>query len=248
MRGAVFKGSSIPTNFKLDPLPGCSTGRPPVRSAIRPKATRFIDGLNGLGREGGKQSFFHARYQMLEAGVRLIRQCGATPKRAGPSSLRLRAILRPIHQPNARYYRPPTSALDAGGAELYHDAAAFVTILTARHPYTYAYFLRRMVPDTLPHPVSMKVLRCESVSESGHSVLFYVRRNSGSGNCDNVAAADGPGKRDRGQPTGTVASDLHYCLCGCVTRLLSPPSGRIRHHRQIVLLAPWEKITLNVRG
>ena len=51
--------------------------------------------------------------------------------------------------------------------------------------------------------------------------------------------------------SATAAAELPCAAPICasvrlrITRLLSPPSGRIRHHRQIVLLAPWEKITLN---
>ena len=50
---------------------------------------------------------FHA-YQMLEAGVRQF-TVWATPTRAGTSSLRSPAILRPIHRRNARRCRRPTS-------------------------------------------------------------------------------------------------------------------------------------------
>ena len=50
---------------------------------------------------------FHA-YQMLEAESGSSPR-GATPTRAGTSSLRLPAILRPIHRPNARRCRRPTS-------------------------------------------------------------------------------------------------------------------------------------------
>ena len=76
------------------------------RGGVRPKA-RIHRRPNGPSRR--REAVILPRLSDAGSWCPPIRQCGATPTRAGTSSSRLRAILRPIHRPNARYYRPPTS-------------------------------------------------------------------------------------------------------------------------------------------
>src|SRR5580765_633909 len=77
-----------------------------------------------------------------------------------------------------------------------------------------------------------------------HSVFLDVRGSAGLGNCNNVAATDHPGQRDRGGRAAMASADLGQ---GAVTdhEVFVPAEGRISHHRDVVLLAPRQQIVLN---
>src|SRR5258708_17883210 len=74
-----------------------------------------------------------------------------------------------------------------------------------------------------------------------------MRWRAGFGNCDDFPAADDPGQRNRGCRTLMRSADLrqravtHY-------EIVVASERRIRHHRHIVLGAPWQKVTLNATG
>src|SRR5882762_9581621 len=67
---------------------------------------------------------------------------------------------------------------------------------------------------------------------------------AGFGNCDNVPAANDPGQRNRGWRATMHRGDLRQ---RAVTHqeVIVAAERRIRHHRHIVLLAPWQNLKLN---
>ena len=71
-----------------------------------------------------------------------------------------------------------------------------------------------------------------------------MHRRAGFGNCDNVAAADGPSQRDRSRRAAVSGTDLRERVIGYQATILAT-ERRIRHDWQIVLRAPSQKVTLN---
>ena len=71
-----------------------------------------------------------------------------------------------------------------------------------------------------------------------------MRRDTGFGNCDNVAVADDPGQRNRGGRAIVFGTDTCQ-RTGTYQKVTIAAEWRIRHHEQIVLFAPWQKVTLN---
>src|ERR1700739_4043287 len=70
-------------------------------------------------------------------------------------------------------------------------------------------------------------------------------RRAGFGNRDDVAAADDPGQGNRGGRALVRGADL--CQRAVTYHEVVATAERgIRHHRHIVLLAPWQQITLDV--
>ena len=71
-----------------------------------------------------------------------------------------------------------------------------------------------------------------------------MRRGAGFGNCDNVAVADDPGQRNRGGRAIVFGTDT--CQRAVTYQEITVAAEwRIRHHRHIVLLAPWQEVTLD---
>src|SRR4051794_17733254 len=72
-----------------------------------------------------------------------------------------------------------------------------------------------------------------------------MRRRSGFGNSDNVSAANGPAERNGGGRTTVRGADLCERAITCQQVVVAAERG-IRHHRHIVLLAPRQKVTLDL--
>src|ERR1039458_5403855 len=90
---------------------------------------------------------------------------------------------------------------------------------------------------------SLKVLRREGYRKR-HSVFLDVRWRAGFGNCDNASAAYHPGQRDRGGRATMDSADLRQ---RAVTyyEVIVAAERRVRHDRQVVLLAPRQDIAFN---
>ena len=90
---------------------------------------------------------------------------------------------------------------------------------------------------------SLKVSRREGYRKR-HSVFLDVRWRAGFGNCDNAPAAIHPCQRDRGGRATMDSADLRQ---RAVTyyEVMVAAERRVRHDRQVVLLAPRQNIALN---
>src|SRR5262249_39374294 len=66
---------------------------------------------------------------------------------------------------------------------------------------------------------------------------------AGFGNCNDVAAADGPSQRNSGRRAAVRQADT--CKCGITQQAgARTAQWRISHHRHAVLLAPWQHVAL----
>ena len=90
---------------------------------------------------------------------------------------------------------------------------------------------------------SLKVPRREGYRKR-HSVLLNVRWRAGFGNRDNVPAANYPGQRDRGSRATMESADLRQRAIA-YHEVMVTAERRVRHDRQVVLLAPRQNIALN---
>src|ERR1700733_11131493 len=83
---------------------------------------------------------------------------------------------------------------------------------------------------------SLKVLRREG-HRKRHCIFLDVRWRSGFWNCDNAAAADHPGQRNRGGRA--TMGGTHLRQPGIIYyKVIVSAERRERHDRQVVLLAP----------
>src|SRR5882672_8891676 len=74
-----------------------------------------------------------------------------------------------------------------------------------------------------------------------------MRWRAGFGNCDNVSAANDPGQRSRGCRAIMHSADLRQrAVSQQEVGVFEAAERRSRHHRHIVLLAPWQNVTLKV--
>src|ERR1700722_979252 len=67
---------------------------------------------------------------------------------------------------------------------------------------------------------------------------------AGFGNGDDIAATDDPSQCNRGCRALMCGTDLGQCPV-TYYEIMIPAERRIRHHRHIVLRAPWQNVTLN---
>jgi len=90
---------------------------------------------------------------------------------------------------------------------------------------------------------SLKVSRRESYRKR-HSVFHDVRWRAGFGNCDDAPAANHPGQRDRGGRATMDSADLRQ---RAITdyEVIVAAERRVRHDRQVLLLAPRQEVALN---
>src|SRR5260370_12085043 len=71
--------------------------------------------------------------------------------------------------------------------------------------------------------------------------------SAGFGNCDNVPAANDKGQRTRGCRAAMHSAELHQrALTQQSAGVFDAAERRSRHHRHIVLRAPWQNVTLKV--
>src|ERR1700686_378768 len=74
-----------------------------------------------------------------------------------------------------------------------------------------------------------------------------MRWIAGFGNCDNVPAAHDPGQRSRGCRATMHSADLRQrAVAQQGVGVFEAAERRSRHHRHIVLRAPWQNVTLKV--
>src|SRR6266576_1632715 len=72
-------------------------------------------------------------------------------------------------------------------------------------------------------------------------------RRAGFGNCDNIPAANDKGQRNRGCRATMHSAELHHrALTQQSVGVFDAAERRSRHHRHIVLRAPWQNVTLKV--
>src|SRR6516165_1856554 len=86
----------------------------------------------------------------------------------------------------------------------------------------------------------LKLLRPERQGKRD-GVLFYMRRQTGFGNCNDVAASDSPGQRNSSRRATACCANL----CQCWTAQYADTATterRIGHHRHAMLLAPWQQV------
>src|SRR6202158_435298 len=73
-----------------------------------------------------------------------------------------------------------------------------------------------------------------------------MRWRAGFGNCDNVSAANDPGHPSRGCRATMHSADLRQrAVTQQSVGVFDAAERRSRHHRHIVLRAPWQNVTLN---
>ena len=89
----------------------------------------------------------------------------------------------------------------------------------------------------------LKLLRCQCHCQRD-GVLLYMRDRTRFGNCNDVTAADGPGKRNSG--CRAVVCCANTCKRGITQQIgAGATERRIGHHRHAVPLAPWQPFMFN---
>src|SRR6516165_7019575 len=89
----------------------------------------------------------------------------------------------------------------------------------------------------------LKLLRRERQGKRD-GVLFYMRCQTGFGNCNDATASDSPGQRYSSRRATACCANL--CQCRIAQQAgTGTTERRIGHHRHAMLLAPWQQVIFN---
>ena len=89
----------------------------------------------------------------------------------------------------------------------------------------------------------MQLLRCQNHRKC-NGVVFHVRQRTRLGDCNDIAAANGPGQRNSGWRAAVCRADLREHGIPKELRI-GMPERRIGHDGHTAPLAPWQDVSLN---